>query len=499
MEGGSAQVAESLNEAVDVLERQRIRLIFLQEPLSDIDPTTFMKTLRQVCFPDPVRIIALPDDPLAVKRDLSTHGFDDVLRLPLDPSDIRFLLASVERSLPPEEDSETAGPALDATILRQLSLDLSWSTTIEQQARHGLAAACKLFGTERGAIWLRDESDRTLSCVAVRGLSDTYTTFGGAAFNYLSQEDWIKLSRRPSFVIEADSAVGITPELARTENLKNCLTAALFTPASVIGALVLFDIPRSSAASDDDFTQLIDTITAVTAMALDQTRLRNDLSNSEETYRQLVEEMPNGVFIHDAHGNFLMSNSAIESICGFSEDDLALMNLFDLVQGGPDGDDGQILADVLAEITSQPASSMDFAEMFGPVTLNIIAADGRHIEAELYFRALRLRGRKDETWIQAMARDVTNEVRAFRELEALRGVAESLTGLDDEYRSFREVLAHIKGSIDYRHASIWGLSPDDRELICKAQAGIECAELLASPHDGLVGEALQSLTSRTRV
>ncbi len=496
LEGGSAHVAENLNDAVDILERQRIRLIFLQEPLSDIDATTCISRIRNACHPDPARVIGLPEDLLASKRDLSAIGFDDVLRLPIELSDITILLSSVERSMPPVEEQEDRNSKLDATILRQLSLDLSWSTTIEQQAKHGLEAACKLFGTERGAIWVRDESDRTLTCVAQRGLSDGYSTFAGAAFNYLSQEDWVRLSRRSAFASDPATGVGVTLDLARDENLKNCLTAALFTPSSVIGALVLFDIPGGSAGSDDEFTQLIDTIAAVTAMALDQTRLRNDLSNSEETYRQLVEEMPNGVFIHDTHGNFLMSNSAIESICGFSEDDLALMNLYDLVKGGPDGPDGCALADILAEITSQPATSPEFAEMFGPITLNLVAGDGRHIEAELYFRALRLRGREDENWIQAVARDVTNEARAFRELEALRGVAESLTGIDDDYQALREVLVQIKRSIGYLHASIWMLSPDGRELICKAQSGIEYSELLSDPDDGFIGEVLRSLASR---
>lgn len=492
MECGAAHVAEGLYEAVDKLQTQRIRLVFLQEHVVDVDSASAVNILREACQPDPVRIVALIDNPLTSKRDLAAAGFDDVLRMPLDLTDIAFLIASAERALPQVEAEIDEPRGLDAAILRQLSLDLSWSTTVEQQAQHGLAAACKLFGTDRGAIWVRDASDRSLSCIAQKGLSEDYRTLGHSSFSFMSQDDWVKLSRRPVITTAPEPGPGFTSDLMQSESLENALTAALFTPATVLGSLVLFDVPKAPGSVDDDAIQLVDTITAVTAMALDQTRLRDDLRNSEETYRQLVEEMPNGVFIHDAHGNFLMSNSAIESICGFSEDDLALMNLYDLVQGGPDGSDGKILADVLTEITSQQGGDADYAEMFGPVTLNLAAADGRHIEAELYFRALRLRGREDEVWIQAMARDITNEVRAFRELEALRGVAEGLTGISDEYPAMQDTLKQIKRSIGYLHASIWRLNADNSELICAAQTGIEFSKLLVDPDDGLAGAALRS-------
>ena len=492
MEGGKAFLAEGLYESVDQLQHQHIRLVFLQQQIGDVDATTCINLVREACRPDPVRIIAMLDDPLTSKRDLASAGFDDVVRFPLDLGDIAFLMASVERSTTPPNEEVDDSPALNATILRQLSLDLSWSTTLAQQAQHGLAAACKLFGTDRGAVWIRDDGDRILKCIAQKGLSNTYAVAGGAAFNYLSQEEWVELSRRPVLTTEPGAGPGFTAEIASSEHAGNALTAALFTPSQVLGALVLFDLPQAEDFVDDEAFELVETLTAVTAMALDQTRLRDDLSNTEATYRQLVEEMPNGVFIHDAHGNFLMSNSAIESICGFSAEDLALMNLFDLVQGGPDGPDGQALADILAEITSQHASDGDLAEMFGPATLNLSAADGRHIEAELYFRSLQLRGRDGEFWIQAMARDITNEVRTIRELEALRGVAESLTGIDDEYRALRAVLSQIKHSIDYLHASIWRLSPNGRDLLCSAQHGIEYSELLSDPRAGLIGAALRT-------
>ncbi len=496
LENATVHSAADLSEASTLLAQQPTRLIFVQHSLVAGDQLPGIDNLREACEPEPTRIVALLDNPLTSKRDLVAAGFDDVLRTPVDLADIAFLIASAERVVAPaptpEPIEEAPRIAVDAEVLRQLSLDLSWSTTIEQQAQHGLTAASKIFDTLRGAVWMRDVHDRSLRCIAARGLSDDYHALGLASLNYMSQDDWVSLSRRPVFAIAPETAPGLTIELMRAEEIDNALIAALFTPSDVIGALALFDIAQSDEAVDDELIQLIDTVTAVTAMALDQTRLRDDLSNSEATYRQLVEEMPNGVFIHDAHGNFLMSNSAIESICGFSEDDLALMNLYDLVLGGPDGPDGNELAEILAEITNQQNDDPDYADMFGPVTLNLLAADGRHIEAELYFRSLRLRGREDEHWIQAMARDITNEVRAFRELEALRGVAESLTGIDNEYQALQETLKRIRGSIDYLHASIWRLSPDNVELICTAQTGIEFSKLLADPDAGLAGEALQT-------
>ena len=492
LEEGDPSVVGSFQAAVDALQHQRYRLIFLEVGIEDIDIPTSVAVIRETCEPDTPKVVALLDDPLASKHDLARAGFDDVLRIPLELADIALLIRSAERSANLRDLTGTTDRTGDAPILRQLSLDLAWSTTLEQQAQHGLKAACKLLGTERGAIWVRDPDDRKLKCVTQSGLSDDYGALGGATLNFLSSDEWLEISRRPVFATESSRKSGATSELIRREKLRNSLTAALFTPECVIGSLVLFDLPTEAAEPDEEALQLIDTVTAITAMAIDQSRLGADLRNSEATYRQLVEEMPHGVFVHDAQGNFLMSNSAIESICGYSGGDLALMSLFDLLRDGPGGQDGKLLDEVLSELARQRPDDDGFGEMFGPVTLNFAGADGRPIEAELYFRSLRLDGRDGELWIQAMARDVTNEVRTLRQLEALRGVAESLGGIDDEHQALKEALSQISHSIDYVHASVWRLSPDGRELLCAAQHGVERSELLARPDNGPVGEALAS-------
>ena len=494
--GGRPQPVGSIAAGLGALQEEEFEIVFLEENPEEFDLKQTVRLIRDASSPRHVQVVAIPNVLLTAKEDLVAAGFDDVLQAPFDPLDIDLLVGSAERLSQARDRAAGERPFLDATILRQLSLDLAWSTTIGQQARHGLGAACKLFRTFRGAIWLRNPEDRRLECVAYAGLSEGYPQTGGAALNFWSQEDWVALSRRPQFSHGPGERTGTTEDLSANENLSSTLAAALFTPSEVIGVLLLFDLPISEEAIDEDQLQLIDTITATTAMALDQTRLRADLMNSEATYRQLVEEMPNGVFIHDAQGNFLMSNSAIESICGYSEDDLALMNLFHLLKGGPEGEDAAMLSDILEEITAAESDDLEYSEMFGPLTLNLVAADGRQIEAEMYFRPLQLRNKDGEIWIQAMARDITTELRATRELDALRGVAESLSGSDDEFTTLRQVLSGIAGCIEFRHASVWRLSADRRELLCTAQSGVAFPTLVADPADGIMGQVLKSPVPR---
>ena len=490
--GGQAHDVETVLDGVDSLHEQTIPLVFLEDDPDDGDIAQSVQQIRDASRRHYVQIVAIPDVILTSREDLVAAGFDHILAVPFDPLDVEMLVGSANRSSQAQESLPVEKPFLDATILRQLSLDLAWSTTISQQARHGLGAACKLFRTFRGAIWLRNPEDRTLECVAYAGLSEEYPQTGNAAMSFWSQADWITLSRRPEFAKGPSDLTGTTAELAADENLSSTLAAALFTPSEVIGVLVLFDLPVRDGALSEDQLQLIDTVTATTAMSLDQARLRNDLGNSEATYRQLVEEMPNGVFIHDAQGNFLMSNSALESICGYSGEELALMNLFDLLKGGPEGNDAAMLSNVLEEITAAESDDLEYAEMFGPLTLNLVAADGRQIEAEMYLRPLQLQHRDEELRIQAMARDITTEVRATRELEALRGIAKDLAGSEDQFATLRQVLSRVSGIIDYLHASVWQLDDEGAELLCTAQSGTEYETLTTDPAKGVIGKVLES-------
>ena len=492
VEGGKPHIAISIETAIEVIREVSPPLILLEDGIGDSGAKETVSRLRDSFSTREPRILALVDDPFASKRELLNAGYDDLIRIPFDLSDLALLLHSAHRFAQKSTDVLPNPEAVDATLLRQLSLDLAWSTTLEQQAAYGLNAACKLLGVERGAVWVRDSSDRMLRCATQVGLSDEYSALGASSLNFLGQEEWVELSRRPEFDPRADEWTGASADLAAQEGISSSLTAALFTPSNVIGALILYDLPGVDEDLGEECIQLVETITAITAMAIDQTGLRDDLSNSEATYRQLVEEMPHGVFVHDSQGNFLMSNSAIASICGYNEGDLALMSLFDLIEGGVDGRDGQLVTEVLTEITNQKTDMLDFTEMFGPYSLHLAAADGRSVEAEVYFRPLKLKGRTGEIWIQAMARDITNEARALRELVALRAVAENLTGIDDEFKALRKVLGEIKNSIPFLHASVWRLSPNHRELICSAQAGIEFPNLLADPESGLYGETLAS-------
>ncbi|MEZ4572774.1 MAG: diguanylate cyclase [Thermomicrobiales bacterium] len=497
MEGGLPTIVDRIDDAVIHLREQGARLIFLDDRMEGLESAIVIDKIRTAAGSPSLRVVAITTDPFRSKRDLSAAGFDDVLRVPVDLADIALLVRSVERSRQDAVEVLPLDESNDILRIRRLARDVAEARTIDELTRQGLLAAMEAAGSERGAIWLRGD-DRMLRCVASEGLPESYGAHGGGSFGYYNASDWQALAECPTFSQAPGRDRHDNSQIQAAEGAASVLTLALSTPTGVLGALLVFDpeCEKASGEPSDIAIRTVETICAVTALALEQARLREDLVDSEATYRQLVEEMPLGVFVHDAHGNFLMSNSAIESICGFSEDDLALMSLYDLVVDGPDGRDGQILAEVLTEIVNQPADDSDSADMVGPITLHLARADGRHVEAEFYFRLLESNVREGESWIQAMARDVTNEMRAYRELDALRNIGESLTSTTDEYGAAREVLGHIRQRIGYLHASIWLLSPDERELICNAQAGIEFTDLLATPDEGFVGWALESGVSQ---
>lgn len=61
-----------------------------------------------------------------------------------------------------------------------------------------------------------------------------------------------------------------------------------------------------------------------------------DLRNSEEKYRYLVEQAADAIIISDLEGNYVDVNSVVTSMTGYSKNELAAMTLFDLLVLGPE-------------------------------------------------------------------------------------------------------------------------------------------------------------------
>lgn len=453
-EGANPIGVATFEDALAELAHSQFPLIFVPLTAGSIGAVELCRLLRATRGGLSATVIALPRTEIIVPRTLALAGFDALLRAPLDSTDIAFHVQSAARRV--QRDQETARIRARGEYLRRLSLDLAWSTTIEQQARHALDAALKLLPATRGALWLRDSEHHSLECVCSVNLSDSYAPRVAGMFAFMSRERWLELTRRPLVHSNLRAERGQLGDLARAEGFDTAVAIALFTPARIVGVLALLrdDGPAPSAEE----LSLAETVAATTAMALDQTQLRNDNANAEQTYRELVNQLPSGVFIHDAQGNFLMTNPALQTLTGYSAEEFQMLNMFDLLSGAHDGQHGRWLSAELTELGTAALARNQYAEQLrGPFQIELMRSDQRPREVELYLRALQLRGERDVVQIQGIVRDVTDANRNRRNLEMMGRVAEILTGERDLGLAARRVLRELHEHAHYPWLALWGV------------------------------------------
>lgn len=122
-------------------------------------------------------------------------------------------------------------------------------------------------------------------------------------------------------------------------------------------------------------------------------RAKEALIESEERYRDLVENAIDIIYTHDLEGRFTSVNRAAERITGFTRDEILTMNLADSVAPEYLEKARQMIA---AKLTGKEMTAYD---------LELIAKDGRRIAVEVNTRIIYEDGAA--VGVQGIARDIT--------------------------------------------------------------------------------------------
>lgn len=445
----------TLHAATETLENVAVALVLCDPALPATSPADIVARFRSTAHGRDARIVALGPTTIPYAQ-LTAAGFDDLLAYSDDRA-LELYIAATRREHPAR--LQAARERQRAETLRRLSLDLAWSTTVEQQAQHALDAVRKVLPVRGAAIWLRNRLEGDVACTRTIGLSPAYETRAAPYFKVMSGRQWLALTRAPEIYPDARAAPPAIAAMAPVEGFAGVAHLALFTPTQVLGVLAVYvDEPGGLSTERIELLQMV---AATTAMAIDQTQLRGRLGTAETRLRAVLEHVPDGVFLQDAQGNLLMTNRAMEMISGYAATELELLNVADLFDPAGAARIRQRVAALLAG-EDAPHAALD---------LTLVRANERLLHVDVHFALLPQDDLTGQLVVQGIVRDIDAVVRAKRELETHQAIAEVVAGSRDFDAVLTGVVATLRDRLDYARGGIWTRSETGDTFQSRARFG----------------------------
>lgn len=269
-------------------------------------------------------------------------------------------------------------------------------------------------------VVIRDITDRNRAARALAESEDRFRTLADASFEALIVHDGARILDANRAALEmtgydydhivgieglsllAEESRAVAAEKIRTESTETYEAVALRADGSryhveLMGRPIPYRGRRCRVTAMRDISE--------------RKRAESALRDTEERYRELVENAKDMVFVHDVEGRFLAVNRAAERITGYSRQELLSLSVFDLL--APE------------EHESVSAAIRGFAaggEAPDEVIADVLARDGRRVTLEVSPRIVRRDASR--VLVEGVARDVTERRRAAEEIRRLNEALE---------------------------------------------------------------------------
>jgi PAS domain S-box-containing protein len=232
-----------------------------------------------------------------------------------------------ERALGPTSTISTPVGSLDLATVLKVSEAVSAELVIEKLLDTLMRTAIEQAGAERGLLILLMGAERRITAEAATAGDRVVVELRNEAATAVALPETVLhyvLHTREPVVLE-DAAVQDPfsgDPYIRSQSSRSIVAAPLIARGKLIGVLYLENnLARSVFAPAR--VAVLELIASQAAIALENSRLYNDVAQREAKIRRLVDANIAGIFIWDFEGRILEANNEFLRIIGYDRDDLA--------------------------------------------------------------------------------------------------------------------------------------------------------------------------------
>ncbi len=348
-------------------------------------------------------------------------------------------------------------------IQRDLGQSLSAITNLEEAVKICVETAINAAGLDSGGVYLVDKKTGDLNLLYAKGLSSEFVE-AASHYNAESPNTQLVMAGDPAYVRYPD--LKLSPD---TNSIPEGLHALAVIPVThegrVIGSLNL-----ASHTQDEIPTAVrnaLETISSQIGSTIARLLAEEALKESEEKYRDLFENATDLIQSVTPEGRFLYVNKTWRETLGYSEEEVAGLNLFDIIH--PDSHEHcmQIFKRVMS------------GDTVGKIETVFVSKNGREIIVEGGANTRFKDGKPIAT--RGIFRDITERKKAEEALRAseerFRDLADLLpqpifeTDLEGNFiysnRSGFETFGYTQEDIDDGVTNIDLIAPEDRGRLLK--------------------------------
>jgi two-component system, sensor histidine kinase and response regulator len=223
----------------------------------------------------------------------------------------------------------------------------------------------------------------------------------------------------------------------------------LETPSGVIGVLVVQHYTDVNAYSKADVAFLT-SVGGQVALAIERRCGEDALRDSEERYRDLVENAHDLVYSHDLEGNYTSVNNACELVSGYTREECLKLNLAQVI--APD-DLAKVRRELGAKSIHNAASAYE---------LNILRKDGRIATLEVNSRLMYRNGVPYA--VHGIARDITLRKRAELERQAISNLLQGINSTNN-FDELLDIARHSFGTLLHAENCFVALHDSETDLM----------------------------------